>query len=142
MRFGASSMASAAAALAMTEADPSRRRALEGTAAAALAAELAGAAISHATYRRTGVAGALSGKAGRVEHLGATLLGTALPLGILAASLLTRRGLPRPVTALAAVATLAGAAALRISIMAAGDRSAEDPDVSFRFSQPENLPAR
>lgn len=142
MRFGASSMASAASALAVTEPDPGRRRALEGTAAAALAAELAGAVISHETYRRTGVAGALKGKAGRAEHLGATLLGTALPLGILAASLLTRRGLPRPVTALAAAATLAGAAALRVSIMAAGDRSAEDPDVSFRFSQPENLPDR
>ena len=41
VRFGASSMASAAAALSMTEADPGRRRALEGTAAAALAVELA-----------------------------------------------------------------------------------------------------
>jgi formate-dependent nitrite reductase membrane component NrfD len=142
MRFGASSMASAATALSVTEPDPGRRRALEGTAAAALAVELAGAAISHATYQRTGVAGALKSRAGRVEHLGATLLGTALPLGVFAASLLTRRGLPRPVTALAAAATLAGAAALRVSIMAAGDRSAEDPNVSFRFSQPENLPER
>lgn len=142
MRFGASAMASAATALALTEPDPGRRRSLEGTAAAALAVELAGGAIAHATYRRRGVAGALESRAGRVEHLGATLLGTALPLGVLAASLLSRRGLPRPVTALAAVATLAGAAALRVSIMAAGDRSAEDPNVSFRFSQPENLPER
>jgi protein NrfD len=140
VRFGASSMASAAAALSMTEADPGRRRALEGTAAAALAVELAGAAISHASYRRAGVAGALKGRAGRAEHVGATLLGAALPLGLLTASLLSRRGLPRPVTALAAIATLAGAATLRISIMAAGDRSAEDPAVSFRFSQPDNLP--
>jgi protein NrfD len=45
-------------------------------------------------------------------------------------------------TARATAATLAGAAALRVSITAAGDRSAEDPEVSFRFSWPENLPKR
>jgi protein NrfD len=140
MRFGASSMASAASALAILEPDEGRRRTLEGTAAVALAAELTGAAISHGAYRQAGVAGALKGKAGRTEHWGATVLGAAIPLGFFAASLLHRRGLPRPLSVLAGAATLAGAAALRISIMAAGDRSADDPTVSFQFSQPENLP--
>ena len=53
------------------------------------------------------------------------------------------RGLPHDRRALAdaaALATLAGAAIMRVSVMAVGDESAARPEISFRFSRPENLP--
>ena len=40
----------------------------------------------------------------------------------------------------ASVAVLAGSLLLRVSMLSSGDRSAERPGISFRFSQPENLP--
>jgi hypothetical protein len=40
----------------------------------------------------------------------------------------------------ASIAVLAGSLLLRVSIMSAGDQSAERPEISFRFSRPENLP--
>ena len=38
------------------------------------------------------------------------------------------------------LSVVAGSLLLRVSMMAAGDESARRPEVSFRFSQPENLP--
>jgi hypothetical protein len=123
VRLGSSSVASGAAALALGERAPRNRRALDAIAAAALTAELAATIASHRTYERTGVAGALTGTWGDVEKLGATGVGVLLPLGLLA----LRRGH-------AGLAVLAGSLLLRVSIMAAGDTSAADPNISFRFS--------
>jgi hypothetical protein len=41
---------------------------------------------------------------------------------------------------IASALVMAASAMLRVSIMSAGDVSANDPAISFRFSQPENLP--
>lgn len=142
VRFGASSIASGASALALTEPRAPVRRRLEAVAAAALAVEAVGAVLSDEAYRRRGVGEAIDDAEGRAERVGVTGLGTLLPLGILAASLVAPRLVPRRVTGLAALAALAGAAALRVTVMAAGDRSADRPDISFRFSHPRNLPRR
>ena len=139
VRFGSSSVASGAAALCLGERSRRTRRALDVIAMAALATELAATVASHRTYKQKGVADALKGDWGTVEKLGVTGLGVAVPLGLHATSLLAGRRLGR-VSTLASLAVLAGSAMLRVSIMAAGDESARRPDVSFRFSQPENLP--
>ena len=139
VRFGSSSLAAGAAALALGNTGRMGRT-LDKVALLALAAELAATCVSHNTYRRTGVAPALNGEWGKVEKLGATGLGTLLPMGLYAASL--ARGRSPMLSTLAGLATLAGSATLRVSIMAAGDESANRPDVSFRFTQPRNLPKR
>jgi formate-dependent nitrite reductase membrane component NrfD len=129
-----------AAALALGERSRGMRRSMDSVALAALVAEYAAAQASHATYARTGVAGALDGVWGRVEHLGATGLGNLVPLGFLAASKTLARRERGGLSAGAALAALLGGLLLRVSIMEAGDVSASDPSISFRFSQPENLP--
>ncbi len=104
-----------------------------------MATELAAGAASHRAYQRTGVAAALDGAWGQVEKIGATGLGAMLPLGLhLASAVLGRRA--GRLSEAASLATLAGSALLRVSIMGAGDESARRPEISFRFSQPENLP--
>ncbi len=140
VRFGSSSVASGAAALSLGERSPRNRRALDAIAVAALSAELAATMASHRTYERTGVAGALQGKWGVAEKLGATGLGVILPLGLQAATLALSRRRPGPVSDAACLAVLFGSLLLRVSMMSAGDTSASDPNISFRFSQPENLP--
>jgi formate-dependent nitrite reductase membrane component NrfD len=142
VRFGSSSVAAGAAALALGERDGHNRRALEGVALAALAVELAATVASHRAYRRKGVDEAFGGGWGAVERFGATGLGVVLPMALLGASL-ARGGGPRSpaLSGLASAAILAGSALLRTSIMTVGDESASRPEVSFRFSQPENLPA-
>ena len=139
VRFGSSSLAAGAAALAMGHTGRMGRT-LDKVALLALAADLAATCVSHNTYRRTGVAPALEGDWGRVEKLGVTGMGTLLPMGLYAASL--ARGRSPALSTLAGIATLAGSAMLRVSIMAAGDESANRPEVSFRFTQPRNLPKR
>ncbi len=136
VRFGSSAVASGAAALLLGEASPRSRRALDAVLVAALAVELAATQRSHQTYREKGVDEALHGSWGAVEAIGATGLGVMLPLGLSMAGLLGR-GTRSP---FAALATLAGCYALRLSIMEAGAQSAARPEISFRFSQPENLP--
>ncbi len=138
-RFGASSFAAGASALSLGERSPRTRRDLDMLTLAALGAELAATAASHAAYRQKGVDEALNGPEGQIEAIGATGLGAILPLGLQAASLVLSRR-PGLLSTLASTAVLAGSLMLRISIMGAGDRSAERPEVSFRFSQPENLP--
>jgi formate-dependent nitrite reductase membrane component NrfD len=141
VRFGASSVAAAAAALSLGEGSAGTRRTLEAIMLTALAAELAATGASHARYQETGVAAALDGGWGAVEKLGATVFGAALPAGMLAASgVMARR--PGAVSSAGALAAIAGSLLLRVSIMAAGDRSAADPNISLRFSQPRNLPGR
>ena len=136
VRFGAASVASGAAALALGERSARSRRALDALAVAALAVELAAALRSHQTYAAKGVEESLQTGWGGVEKYGATGLGVVLPLGLKLAGLAYGgRG------SVANLAVLAGSLLLRVSIMGAGDLSAERPEISFRFSQPENLPA-
>jgi formate-dependent nitrite reductase membrane component NrfD len=141
VRFGASSVAAAAAAVSIGERHEDTRRTLDVIILAALAAELAATGASHARYQEAGVAAALDGGWGAVEKLGATLVGAAVPAGLLVASGVVARR-PGLLSSAGAVAAIAGSLLLRVSIMEAGDRSASDPNISFRFSQPRNLPRR
>ncbi len=140
VRFGASSIAAGASALSLTEAPGLVRRKLDAVTVAALAAELAATLGSHQTYRQTGVAEALNGGWGRVEDWGATQLGVVAPLALHGAAALLSRRNTAEMSGLASLAVLAGSLLLRVSVMGAGDESARRPEVSFRFSQPENLP--
>jgi hypothetical protein len=65
--------------------------------------------------------------------------GIMLPLGLFVASqMLLRRA--RKITAAASMAALAGSLIMRIGIISDGDESAQRPQVSMRFAQPDNLP--
>lgn len=140
VRFGASSVASAAAALALGEDDPSVRRPLQLLAMGALSLEAAAAAAQAQAYEETHVAEGTKDAWGRAEKLLATGLGVAAPLALFAAALALgpRRG--RALGQAASLATLAGSALLRISTLGMGDESAVRPEVSMRFAQPDNLP--
>lgn len=140
VRFGASSIATGAASLSLGEQSGATRRKLDVVTVAALVAELAATLASHETYRRKGVAEALDGGWGQVEKVGVTALGTALPLGLQLASFVVARRKPGILSDVASVAVLAGSLLLRVSTLSIGDRSAERPGISFRFSQPDNLP--
>ena len=138
--LGAASMASGAAALSLAEPEGPARRALDTVASAALAAELVLDGVQAVQYRRKGVAGALTGAWGLAEKLGATGLGAAVPLGLHVLS--SMRGDRGSLSRLASLLVLGGSFLLRVSTMAAGDKSARTPEISFRFAQPENLPKR
>jgi protein NrfD len=140
VRFSASSVAAGAAALSLGERSGATRRKLDTITVVALAAELSATIASHETYQRKGVAEALDGGWGQVEKIGVTALGTALPLGLQLASLALAQRKPGMLSDVASVAALAGSLLLRVSMLSAGDVSAERPGISFRFSQPENLP--
>jgi protein NrfD len=140
VRFGASSVAAGAASLSLGERCETTRRKLDAIALAALAAELVATLTSHETYRREGIAEALNGGWGEVDRIAVTGLGTALPLGLHLASLALDRRKPGILSDVASVAVLAGSLLLRVSMLSNGDTSAERPGISFRFSQPDNLP--
>ena len=149
VRFGSSSVAAGASALSLIEPPGSLRRKLDLLTVVALTTELAASVASHRAYQQKGVSEALDGPAGQVEDWGATKLGVIAPLVLHGASMLLtpREPRERPVEPslpalswLAPLAVLAGSLMLRISIMSAGDESAERPDISFQFSQPRNLP--
>jgi formate-dependent nitrite reductase membrane component NrfD len=144
VRFGSSSVAVGASALSLGERPGPLRRKLDAVTLAALVTELAAATASLRTYREKGVADALDGSPGKAEDWGANKLGVMVPLALHVASLaLPRRQAPRSsgsLSGLASLAVLASSLMLRISVMAAGDESAIRPDISFRFSQPGNLP--
>lgn len=141
VRFASSSVVAGAAALSLGEPSARRRRSLDALTLAALSADLAGAVASRTVYAQRGVEASLEGRWGQIEKQGATRLGVVLPLGLYALSLATRRGRPGTMSDVACLATLAGSLLLRVSIMQAGDVSASRPDISFRFSQSDNLPA-
>ena len=139
VRFGASSIAAGASALRVFERSPANRASLDQIALAALAAEFAASAASHQIYRDCGVDDALDGGWGWVETLGVNAAGVMLPAAAHAASLALGRRNTRRSGDIAAGAILLGSLLLRVAIMSAGDRSADDPSISFRFSQPRNL---
>ena len=138
VRFGSSSIASAAAALSLGQRPGRTQQALDAVAVAALAAELAAASAQKRRHAETGVSGAMESRWGEVERIGATGLGTAVPLGLHLLSL-AEGGNPG-MSRLASLAILGGSLMLRVSTMAAGDVSARRPETSFRFAQPDNLP--
>lgn len=139
VRFASSSIASAASALSLGQRRSQTGRDLDKIALAALSLELAATLAADETYHRTGISAVKRTTPGQIETLGATTLGTLLPIALLATSLALTRRRSRTLTLLASLATLAGGATMRISFMAAGDESARRPDISMRFMQPDNL---
>jgi formate-dependent nitrite reductase membrane component NrfD len=139
VRFGASSVASAASALLLGERASGARRALELTALSALTVEAGAAVAQEIVHHRKGVEQASRGKWGAVERGLASGLGVAVPIALFGAALLSgrRRSL---LSDAAALATLVGGLALRISTLGVGDESAARHEISLRFAQPENLP--
>ncbi len=140
VRFAASSIASGAAVLSLLEPDHHMRRRLDAIATVALTTELVAGVVADRTYERTGVADARKSFYGRLERIGVTGFGCVLPIGLHLAGLFADRRTARPLGAVASVATLAGSLLFRVSQIGIGDESARRPDISFRFSQPENLP--
>ncbi len=140
-RFASSSVMAGASALSLGEGSARRRRRLDALTLAALSAELVATIASHKTYVKRGVDGALDGRWGQVERIAATGLCTMLPIGLQAVSLATGKRRPGTLSDMACLASIAGSLLLRVSMMEAGGKSALDPAISFRFSQPENLPA-
>ena len=139
IRFGASAIATGAAALALGEKDAGSRAALDDVQFCALAVEAVLALATKGHDERVGVDGAYDSLPGRIEQVGATALGVMLPLGLLAVTRAMDRR-PRAASLAAGLLTLIGSATLRTSILRLGNVSAERPDVSFRFSTPKNLP--
>ena len=140
VRFGASSVAAGASALLVGERDPSVRRVLQTIAVSGLAVELAAGAVHDATLKDKGVGEAMHTPWGRAERLCATALGAALPLALFGLSLAGGRKADRRLGDLAAVLAIGGSAALKIATLGVGHESASRPEISFRFSRPENLP--
>jgi formate-dependent nitrite reductase membrane component NrfD len=142
VRFGSSSVAAGAAALSLFERSARNRRALDQIMLAALTTEFAATIVTDHTYRARGVDEAYGGGRGALEKIGGDTIGMVLPAALIAASLAPGQHASRRKSGLAAFAILAGSLFLRISIMSAGDRSARQPDISMRFSQPGNLPRK
>jgi protein NrfD len=139
-RFGASSMASAASALLLSEKSSQMRRTLETVAFMALVVEAIATKASANAHREHGVAAVSSDLWGTVERFGAIDLGLMLPLGLYAASRVLRGNSSLSDTA--SLAVLAGSLILRVSTLGIGADSAKRPEVSFRFSQPSRLAKR
>ena len=141
VRFGASSIASGSASLVIGERDEATRDALNLILGGALAVELAATVAHHHEVKTKGVGEVLKSSWGRIERLGVEGLGILLPLGLHAAShFVSDRRAKAALSDLAALFALAGSATLRVAALAVGEESARRPDISFRFSQPENLP--
>jgi formate-dependent nitrite reductase membrane component NrfD len=133
VRYGSASMATAAAALSLGERRSRIGRNLDALAVAALATELAATLAGEEQYRRAG----MSSDGPQVHAAGSATL---LPLGLLLTSLLFTRRRSRLLSTAASLATLAGALAMRINVMDAGNETAERPEISMRFAQPTTRP--
>ena len=141
VRFGSSSIATAAAALALGEKSGTKRRSLGNLLIAALTVELAAGVAMDARYKKVGIEKGRSGPWGRLEHYGAEGAGVLVPLGLMAASRL-RGHEPGRLSTIAGLATLVGSAVFRSAILGAGAETARRPDISLRFAQPDNLPRK
>ena len=141
VRFGASSIVSGTAALVLGERDAANRDALNLILGGALVTELAATVAHHRAVEAKGVGDVLKSRWGHIERIAVEGVGIALPIALHAASHFVRgKTAKAALSDLAAVSALAGSAMLRVSILAVGEESARRPEVSFRFSQPENLP--
>lgn len=135
IRFAASSVATAAAALSLFSDRADVRRDMDAICLGALAVKLTATLAADETYARTGVDRALDSPDGRMETLGGTDLGTVLPIGLLGAAIMTG-GRFRAVSCASAVAVLTGSLLMRVGMIGAGQVSASRPDISLRFTQP------
>jgi protein NrfD len=140
VRFGASSVAAAAAALSLGERSRSMRKRLENVACTALATEGIATMASAQAYRDRDIAALSNNPSGALERAGAIGVGLLLPLGLYAVSRIA--GEDRRLSDAASMAVLAGSLILRVSTLGLGAESAKNPDMSFRFSQPTNLRGR
>lgn len=139
VRFGGAAMASAAAALSLGERIAGRERtagALDRLALAACAAELAAGMLADRRYREQGVDGVLEESPWKQVHTaGALGLAAAVPIvchGLNLAAGQRSRGL----SVLGSLAILAGSAAMRHTMLRAGNLSAKRPADYFRMTQP------
>jgi len=135
VRFAASSIASAAAALSLCARRRDIRNDLDTICAGALAVELAATLAAEDEYRRTGVHQALEGVDGQLDRIGAVGFGTLLPLGLLGVALLTGSR-SRALSGTASCAVIGGSLLMRIAIIGSGEVSARQPDISMRYTQP------
>jgi len=140
VRFGSSSFAAGAAALAISErhaGSESLARKLDTLALGALAVELAATLVCESTYEAKGISAARDAAKGSraVAQLGAV---APFALQILSGSGKGRTGMLRDI---AGLAILASSYFMRTSVMEAGDESARRPQDSFRFAKPRNLPS-
>lgn len=146
VRFGASSVASACAALSLAERQADNHRTardLDTIALAALGVELAASLACRRRWRALGLHAAEDTAAGAVlMHGGADLMGTAVPMTLHAAALAAPPAASRRGSALGSLAILAGSLCLRIGVLEAGDATALRPRESLGFAQPKNLPRR
>jgi formate-dependent nitrite reductase membrane component NrfD len=134
VRFGASSMAAAGAALTLGERSEAMRNRLETITGAALAVEAVATLAAAKTHRDRDIAAMPSSPSRALERAGAIGVGLALPLGLYAMSRLA--GGNKRVSTTASLAVLAGSLLLRISTLAVGAETAKNPNVSLRFTQP------
>jgi formate-dependent nitrite reductase membrane component NrfD len=136
--FGASATSTALAALTLatsTRNGAPARSALGRLGMAVSALELALAFALRRTLRQRGVGDALlHGPLARVHEVGAIGIGTLVPLGVHAATVLTGRPARRASLA-AALATLVGGFVLRVTLVFGGRRSAERPREYFQLTQ-------
>ena len=139
VRFASSSVATAAAALALGERSRRTRRSLSDLLLAALTVEAASTIVAERRFETTGVAEGRRNAWGIFERVGAQGIGVLLPIGLLLASRVTKRRRDEQATA-AALAAIVGSAAMRVSVLGVGMASARQPKVSMRFAQPDNLP--
>jgi formate-dependent nitrite reductase membrane component NrfD len=141
-RFGSSSIASGAAALSLGEhvvGDPANTRPLDMLSFLATAGGLTTTLLAERAYARAGVDGAEDEDSVRPWHRAALMIGYGIPLACHATNLI-RRHPSRTVSAIGAVATLAGSWLMRSSVIRAGNASAQRPVDSLGFAQPERLP--
>ncbi len=140
VRFASSSIAAAAASLAVSEGSRRTRHSLSDLLLAALTTEAAATLVAEQRYKTAGIEEGRRNAWGTLETIGATGIGVLLPIGILVASRATRTRSDKWTTA-AALAAIAGSAAMRVSVLGVGMESARHPKVTMRFAQPDNLPA-
>ncbi|WP_428487454.1 NrfD/PsrC family molybdoenzyme membrane anchor subunit [Rhodopila sp.] len=134
VRFAASSIASAAAALSLCADRRDVRQDLDMVCAGALAVELAATLAAEEVNRRTGVDRAQDGVDGAMDRIGAVGIGTLLPLGLLSVALLTGSR-SRTLSGSAACAVLGGSLMMRIAMIGSGEASAKRPDISLWYTQ-------
>lgn len=134
VRFAASSVASAAAALSLFAARRDIRQDLEAVCAGALAVELAATIAADASHQDTGVDKALDNPDGAADRAVGIGFGTLLPLGLFGLALLTG-GRSKSLTSAAACSVLAGSLTMRITTIGLGQESSRRPDISLGFAR-------
>ncbi len=130
VRFAASSVASAAAALSLLATGRRTRRDLDAVCIGALAVELAATLAADRTYHETGVAPAQSQRAERIGNG----LGVLLPIGLLGITFSCGYR-SRLISGAAACLVLAESLRMRVAMLGDGGVSASRPDISLRVAQ-------